>query len=53
MRLEKSQGLIQQASRGSVKEVQLSPEGSREPLKVLERFRFVSESLPWLQNGKI
>lgn len=32
MRLEKPQGLIQQASRGSVKEVQLSPEGNREPL---------------------
>ena len=51
--LEKSQGLIQQASGGSAKELQLSPEGGREPLKVLERSGFVSENLPWQENRKI
>ena len=51
--LEKSQGLIQQASGGSAKELQLSSEGGREPLKVLERSGFISENLPWQENRKI
>lgn len=34
MSLEESQGLIQQASGGSAKELQRIPEGGREPLKV-------------------